>query len=304
MLAAPPQPEDIVVVSTPPSSHCPLTLQALESGRHVLCEKPLAMDQPEAGAMLRKARDARRLLGCCSVRFIGHSATDTLKTWLDEGKLGDVYNVNWHYRGQGSREGIVVEPSRAWCVDQSRSGGGVLMDWGPYDFTTLCDVLRPIRVEVLHAWTAPPVTSARLPEGATLNVEFHAGALMIYYPEDGSRVPVSYERGHPAYGPPLSMFEFQGTKGAVELDWLETHGLKYHFDSAGKVASEHIPYEARPNEPKMLERPLCYFHALVNGCNSPAVVNEQAVFNFNCIRAVYDCAKTGRPQTVSKEDPS
>src|SRR5262245_32600819 len=43
MLAEPAKPDDIVVVGTPPFTHFPLALMALRSGRHVLCEKPLAM---------------------------------------------------------------------------------------------------------------------------------------------------------------------------------------------------------------------------------------------------------------------
>src|SRR5215216_4757710 len=44
MLAEPPQPNDIVIVATPPAAHAELACQALASGRHVLCEKPLALD--------------------------------------------------------------------------------------------------------------------------------------------------------------------------------------------------------------------------------------------------------------------
>lgn len=299
MLASTAQPDDIVIVSTPPASHCSLTLQGLESGRHVLCEKPLAMNQGEARAMLQKAREIGRLLGCCSVRFIGHRSTETLKKWLDFGNLGEIYNVNWQHRGQASKEGFVVEPARAWREDKSLSGGGVVMDWGPYDFTTLSDLLRPVRVEVLHAWMAPPVVNARLPEGAVLDVEFHAGAAMLYHRQDGIAVPVNYERGHHAYGTGTVLFAFQGTKGTAEVDWLQG-GLKRYFDREGKVVSEDVPCEPGENEPRMLQRPLCYFYDAVNGNPSPAVLNEQAVFNFNCLRAVYDCAETRRPQTVSR----
>jgi len=299
MLAGTAQPDDIVIVSTPPVSHCSLTLQGLESGRNVLCEKPFAMNQDEAQVMLQKALEMERLLGCCSVRFIGHRATEMLKKWLDESKLGEVYNVNWHTRGQGSREGIVVEPATAWRVDKSKSGGGVIMDWGAYDFTALNDVLRPVKVEVVHAWMAPPAVNAQLPENAVLDVEFHAGAAMLYHREDGTVVPVSFERGHPAYGAQKELFEFQGTKGTVELNWLQG-GLKHYFDSEGEVVSEDVPCQPDRDEPAMLQRPLCYFYDAVNNRPSPAVLNEQAVFNFNCLRAIYDCAQTGRPQTVIK----
>ena len=300
MLASPARPDDIVIVSTTPVSHCSLTLQGLESGRHVLCEKPLAMNQDEARVMLQKARETDLLLGCCSVRFIGHRATETMKIWLDEGKLGEVYSVNWHTRGQGAREGIVVEPTKSWRFDSSKGGGGVVMDWGAYDFTALGDVLKPVKVEVLHAWMAPPAENAQLLQGAVLDVEFHAGAAMLYHRADGSAVPVSFERGHPAYGKAMELFEFQGTQGTAELNWLQG-GLKHYFYRGGEVVSEDVPCEPGENAPAMLQRPLCYFYDAVNGHPSPAALNEQAVFNFNCLRAVYDCAKNGRPQTVIKE---
>ena len=302
MLAVPARPDDIVIVSTHPNSHCALTLQALETGRHVLCEKPLAMNRQEGLTMLAKARKTGKLLGCCSSRFIGHFATETMKTLLDEAKLGELYHVRWCYRGQSSRTAITIPPNRAWSFDAKRAGGGVVMDWGPYDFTTLSDVLRPVKVEVVSAWMAPEESTLELPGGGVLDVEFHAGAEMIYHREDGSRVHVSYERGHPTYSEGCSIFDFEGTRGAVRLDWLSEQGLQHSFDRDGKVATEHVPYEQPEDALKMLERPLCYFYDSVNGQPSHAVVNEQAVFNFHCIRAICDCAETGQPQTVTKEN--
>lgn len=299
MLAAPSQPYDIVIISTPPNSHCSLTIQGLESRRHVLCEKPLAMNQKESLAMLQKAREMGRLLGCCSTRFIGHTATDTMKAWLDDGKLGKVYNVIWRTRGQSSRKAANVPQASPWRTDRSKGGGGVIMDWGAYDLTALNDVIRPAKVEVLHAWIAPPVPADSLPKGAILDVEFHAGATMIYHRMDGVTIPVNFERGHPAYGVKTECYEFQGTEGTAELDWLQG-GLKCYFDRDGEVVSEDVSCQAEENDPKMLERPLCYFYDAVNNRTSAAVLNEQAVFNFDCLRAIYDCAETGRPQTVIK----
>jgi len=299
MLSSPAQADDIVIVVTPPVSHCALTLQSLESGRHVLCEKPFAMNQSEARIMLQKAKETDRLLGCCSVRFIGHTTTEMMKAWLDEGKLGEIYNVNWLYRGQGTREGFVVYQGAAWRASRSKGGGGVVMDWGAYDFTALGDVLQPVKVEVLHAWIAPTAANAQVPEGVVFDVEFHGGAAMVYHREDGAAVPVSYERGHPAYGPSMEHFVFQGTKGAAELNWLGA-GLKLYSDSDGEVALEEFPCLPDENDPKMLERPLCYFYDAVNGGSSSSALNDQAIFNFSCLRAVYDCAETGQPQTVIK----
>ena len=301
MLAEPAWENDIVIVCTQPVSHCSVTLQALESKRHVLCEKPLAMNQEESRSMLAKAREVEKLLGCCSPRFIGHHVTETLKSWVAKRKFGSLYHVRWLYRGQGSRSGIVVGGNRTWCFDSQQSGGGVLMDWGPYDMTAINDILQPVQVDVLHAWMAPPVSDVVLPEGGILDVEFHVGASMLYYCQDGTQVSVSFERGHPAYASSLKQFEFQGTKGAVEFDWLDQDGLTYYYDDEGRVGSQHVSYVQDETAPQMLERPLFYFFQAVNGQPSPAVLNERAVFNFNCLRAIYDCARGRQAQSVRLE---
>ena len=62
-----------------------------------------------------------------------------------------------------------------------------------------------------------------------------------------------------------------------------------------------MPYVQDENVPQMLERLLFYFFQAVNGKPSPAVLNEQAVFNFNCLRAIYDCVRNRRAQSVGLE---
>src|SRR5207237_641225 len=70
MLAVPAQQDDIAIVATPPFAHFDATIAALRSGRHVLCEKPLAMDCEQAVATLEEAKQRGKLLGCCSSRFL------------------------------------------------------------------------------------------------------------------------------------------------------------------------------------------------------------------------------------------
>ena len=85
MLAEPAWENDIVIVCTPPVSHCSVTLQALESKRHVLCEKPLAMNQEESRSMLAKAREVEKLLGCRNESLVACIMSDG----FTEGKVRD-----------------------------------------------------------------------------------------------------------------------------------------------------------------------------------------------------------------------
>jgi predicted dehydrogenase len=301
MLRAPAAEDDIVVVATPPSAHRDLTCEALSSGRHTLCEKPLALDEREAGEMLETARSHDRLLGCCSTRFLGTPPMEEAKRHLAQGKLGRIYHASFVNRRQRNRAGIDDDPDLAWFRDPAASGGGVLMDMAPYDFATLNDLLRPVRVDVLSAWLAKPIAGSHVPGAEECELEQHAGASMTYHTPAGEVVAVSYERAGCTHGPPRVIAEVEGTLGAVAWDWFELHegmaSVAYTHDRDGKPESLRTSYRGDSGL-SYGDKPVRYFADRVMGGDSPAVVNEQAVLNFLCVRALYECAASGRPKTV------
>lgn len=304
MLAEPALPGDVVVVATPPFTHRELTLAALASGRHVLCEKPLAMDRTEALEMLRAARAAERLLGCCSTRFLGLAATEEAKRIVEGGELGALYHATFVNRRQRGRSGVEYQPATRWFLDRGLSGGGTLMDWSPYDFTTLNHVLDPVRVDVLAAWMTAPETAVALAPGTVLDTEQHVGASLRYHRRNGQVIDVTFERAACTHGPERVAVEIEGTRGAVAwdwLDWLGTGDVTVSRDRGGKLVAETTTLGVG-NSLHPHHRPLVYFHRWVRGEASLAVVDERAVFNFSCIRAIYDCVRTGEPQSVTLED--
>lgn len=302
MLEEPPRPDDIVVVATPPVAHASLACAALASGRHVLCEKPLALNRDQALEMLRLARRHRRLLGCCSSRFLGLPTTAAVKQLLREGALGRLYHMTFVNRWQRSRSGVEYQPSSTWFLDRTQSGGGTLMDWGPYDFAALNDLLAPVRVDVLSAWLANPATALNLAPDTVFDVEQQGGASMRYHLADGTALTVTYERAVCTHGAELATAEIEGLEGASRWNWLMWNRrgeVSYAHDRDGQVVMETATYsDASPIG--YMDKPLYYFYQRVRGEPSPAIVDEQAVFNFSCIRAIYDCAETGQPQSVAK----
>lgn len=112
-----------VSVCTPPAVHAEATLAALAAGKHVICEKPMALNARQARAMVKAAKKARRVL---AIDFQTRFAPDArfLKQLITEGELGDIYFARAVYN---RRRGIP-----AWGVFHSKqhSGGGALMDIG------------------------------------------------------------------------------------------------------------------------------------------------------------------------------
>jgi len=294
--------DDISIVAAPPSAHCELTIAALASGRHVLCEKPLALDVAEARQMLAAARRNGRLLGCCSARLVSVPGTQEVKRLIAAGAIGEPYHVTWISRLHRARAGVEYQPSSRWFLDRSKNGGGILQDWGPYDFSALNELFEPDRVEVLSAFCANPETALPdLQPGTVFDVEQHVGASLRYHPRAGAPLIVTYERAACTHGTESSLVEVEGSKGALTWDWLDWAGLgevRLTTDEGGRSVTETITVPVEPNV-IVHDRPLLGFLAAVEGLESKSVLNDQAVFNFACVRAIYDCVTSGRPQDVS-----
>lgn len=115
---------DAVSICTPNKFHAPLTIQALELGLHVLCEKPMAMNTDEAIMMEEAARRVKKnLMINFSYRFLPMSFA--LKQQVDSGVIGDIYfgRTVWH-----RRRGI--PGFGGWFCNSELSGGGPLIDLG------------------------------------------------------------------------------------------------------------------------------------------------------------------------------
>lgn len=113
---------DAVSVCTWNSQHAPCTIAALNAGKHVLCEKPMATSAKEAREMNAAAEKNGKLLMIGFVRRFGNDCA-ILQDFIDNGYFGDLYYAKATYlRRKGNPGG--------WFGDKSRSGGGPLIDLG------------------------------------------------------------------------------------------------------------------------------------------------------------------------------
>ncbi len=139
---------DLVAIVTPPHLHRPMTLAALERGVHVLCEKPTAMNAPEAREMLEAAERAGVLhLIDHELRF--HPSLRALKERIEKGELGApervTFSVHWRYP---------MDPNRpwGWWFDASK-GGGLLGALGSHQIDLLRWLLGEVRRVCGHLHT-------------------------------------------------------------------------------------------------------------------------------------------------------
>lgn len=121
---------DAVHVLTPNIAHCEITIAALEAGKHVLCEKPMAATTADAKKML-DARDRTGKMLTIGYQYRHFPANQVAKKVVDDGWLGDIYYAEASYlRYRGV-------PTWGVFTDKSKQGGGPLIDIGTHtlDFT-------------------------------------------------------------------------------------------------------------------------------------------------------------------------
>jgi predicted dehydrogenase len=110
---------DLVSVATPPATHMEITLAALERGKAVLCEKPMAMNAGEAKRMTDRAREANVLaLIDHELRFLTNRRT--MRAMLHSGAIGSVRHCNYLFRSD-SRGGL--DRAWDWWSDVTMGGG-------------------------------------------------------------------------------------------------------------------------------------------------------------------------------------
>ena len=114
---------DAVDICTANRSHKPITIQALKSGKHVLCEKPFALTGKEVDEMISAAKTSRKKLMCAQhMRFSAEALA--MKEYIDENPLGEIYYGRaWYNRRRQL-------PARDTFIYKKLSGGGPCIDVG------------------------------------------------------------------------------------------------------------------------------------------------------------------------------
>ena len=116
---------DIVYVLTPNATHAVLAIEALNCGKHVVCEKPMALTRADADKMLAAARENRRVLHISFQNRYTDQAL-TLKRLISEGMFSPVY----HAKAYAIRRR--AEPTWGVFLDKALQGGGPLIDIGSH----------------------------------------------------------------------------------------------------------------------------------------------------------------------------
>jgi predicted dehydrogenase len=237
---------DLVEILLPHHLHCPATLAALDAGKSVSVQKPMATGIEDGRAMVAAAERHGRFFKLFE-NFVFYPPVIKAKQLLDSGAIGDPLTIRIKSVFGDPRAGWVVpESARAWRLDPARCGGGpIVFDDGHHKFA-LAWWFMGLPDEV-HAWIGrtpaeggmvdgPAIISFRFP-GSRMGVfeAVHARDLMVWsrhYAQDdqveitGSKGVIWVTRGHGRLGdrPPVILYRDGETTGfsAMPTGWEES----------------------------------------------------------------------------------
>ncbi|GAA5032112.1 Gfo/Idh/MocA family oxidoreductase [Actinopolymorpha pittospori] len=285
---------DAVSVATPTHLHAPIAIAALEGGRHVLSEKPLARSGEEAQAIVDAAVKANRVLKVCfNHRERGDVAI--LKRHLDAGQLGRVYYAKAHWMRRNGIPGM-----GSWFTNREMAGGGPLIDLGVHMLDMALYLLGEPRVLSASASTFSELGprglggseySAKQTVGSAYEVEDLATAFLRL---EGGGV-LQLETSWATFRKPGDDFgvSLYGTDGGAEIgveNYAAEDTLRIYTDVAGAPA-EVRPRVIRGEGHRAVVRE---FVKVVRGGDWSAYVGRDGLARARIIDACYQSSLEGR----------
>ena len=260
---------DIVYVVTPNALHAPHTIAAAKAGKHVICEKPMAMNAAECDTMLAACTAANvRLSIGYRLHFEPH--TQELKRLARDKDFGAFMRMS-------GGNGFVMQ-RKVWRADFKLSGGGPLMDMGIYSVQAACMAAGDARCVAVTAKEHPktrPEIFADVEEGLDYTLEFSNGAKAELVTTYAQRV---------------GKFRAEGDKGWIALE-------PAHSYQGIKAVTHKGPVEVRPIVSQQALQ-MDDFALCVREQRESIVGGVMGRRDMRIIDAIYEAAKTGRRTPV------
>jgi predicted dehydrogenase len=211
-----------VYVATPVFLHAPQTIQSLRAGKHVLCEKPMAMNEAEARTMVRAAEETGKILGVAYYRRC-YPKIQRAKQLIEQGAIGkpvfaELTNHMW-FDGGGNR---------GWLFDPVKAGGGPLFDIASHRIDVLNYLFgRPLRV---NGQLSNTVHHYAVEDNATVMIEYESGVRGVVDVRWNSKINRDECR-------------IRGTDGEIEMSPLNGPDLIYpgRHENLPAHANLHYP---------------------------------------------------------------
>ena len=287
---------DVVHVCTPNRSHSFITVDALEAGKHVMCEKPMAINSAEAKKMLDAANRTGKLL---SIGYQNRFRPDSvyLKQEAEDGVFGDIY----YAKATALRRRAV--PTWGVFLNQEEQGGGPLIDIGTHALDLTLWVMNNYKPKYCVG-TAYHKLNNDTDQGNTwgnwdpekFTVEDSAFGFIVM--ENGATIVLESAWALNTLDVREAVTSVCGTKAGADMtDGLRINGVRHNrqytmspnFKAGGVAFNDGKKGETAAEAEERLWIEAC------RGGAAPITKPEQAYCVTRILEGIYESAKTGKP---------
>jgi glucose-fructose oxidoreductase len=257
---------DVIYVVLPPSMHMEYTVRAASAGKHVWCEKPMALNEKECAAMIAACNKNKKSLAI-GYRLHHEPNTQEYRRIIKQKLLGNVKQVNC---AAGYRENRTDH----W-KQKKEMGGGVLYDMGVYSIqgARLGTGMEPVRVvSAITSTTRPEIYKNGLDETVVAKLEFPGG------------VPADIKT---SFGENINFLDIVCEKGTIKMAPYSSYAGVKGSSPLGEINhSYQIPWQ----QAKQMDD-----DALSIMQNKPMLVpGEEGLRDIRIVEAIYKSAGTGK----------
>jgi predicted dehydrogenase len=201
---------EVVSVTTPNQFHAEMAIAALEAGKHVWCEKPMAPALADAERMAQAARRSGKVTAL-GYNYIQNPVIRHIARLLGEGAIGEVN----HIRAEMDEDFMADPEALFYWKSEKSSGYGALDDFGVHPLSLLFFLFGPVRRVMAHQ--AKPYADRPLADGGRRAVETHDIASILFELETGASGVMALNRSAWGRKGRIALQVF-GSKGAIVYD--------------------------------------------------------------------------------------
>ena len=286
---------DAVYVCTPNRSHSFITVDALHAGKHVMCEKPMAINSAEAKKMVDAAKETGKIL---TIGYQNRYRPDSqyLKKTCDAGELGDIYFA----RANAIRRRAV--PTWGVFLNEYEQGGGPLIDIGTHALDLTLWTMNNYKPKyvvgtVYHELNNDTDTGNAWGDWDPAKFTVEDAAFGFIVMENGATIELNSSWALNTLEVEEGTTVLCGTKAGADMhDGLRINGVKFgkQYMMKPEMNAKGVAfYEGASDDPKIMEQRI--FINAIKGQGEVVVKPEQAYVVTQLLEAIYESAKSGKP---------
>ena len=280
---------DAISVCLPNYLHAPVSIDALNTGKHVICEKPMATSKEEAEAMINAAkRNDKKLMIAHNQRFV--ASHQKAKEIIESGKIGKIYSFKTTF-GHPGPEGWSVDGAGSWFFNKEKAFIGAMGDLGVHK----ADLMRYLLGEFTEV-------GAFIETNAKQNTDVDDNAVCILRTESGIIGTLAASWAYMSGGDNSTII--YGEKGTLRLEADPEYSLIEEYRDGSVVYHKLDKIQTNEDGGQSTSHVINHFVDCIVENKEPLINGEEGMKSLKIILAALESKETKQIVSLQKQEVS